>query len=174
MRPQSVTLSAAGFSSWLNIDRMPVGHFGVALGVQLSDGATLTYSVQHTMDQLYTPTKEWSAARTTTTGTISLTDHGLVAGDWVEMDAAAPFNQAYEVASVTDANTFVITVADAGATAVPRGWSNLWKARVKNTSGLTGLTADADGNYNFPPTACRLKITAWTDGKATLNVIQAG
>ncbi len=174
MRPQRVTLGAAGWSPWLNINRTPAGEFGVALGVQLSDSATLTYSVQHTMDPIYTPTKEWSASRTTTTGTITLTDHGLVAGDWVEFDAPAPFNTSYEVTSVTDANTFVITVADAGVASVAVGWYNLWKARVKATSGLGALSVDAEGNYVFPPTACRLRVTAYTSGKATLNVIQAG
>lgn len=174
MRPQTLRLSAAGFSPWLNINRMPAGEFGVALHVELSNGASLTYSVQHTFDPIYTPTKEWSASRTTTTGTITKANHGLSVGDSVEMDAAAPFNQAYAVASVVDANNFTITVADSGATSVPVGWSNLWSARLVETSGMSGLTASADGNYAFPPTACRLVITSYTSGFADLTVIQAG
>ena len=76
MRPQRVTLSAAGFSPWLNINRMPVGSFGVGLAVKLSSGAVLTCSVQHTSDPLYNnSTQEWSASRTTTTGTITKTNH---------------------------------------------------------------------------------------------------
>jgi len=174
MRPQQVTLSAAGFSSWLNINRMPKGNFGVALGVTLTSGASLTYSVQHTLDPIYTPTKEWSASRTTTTGTITRVGHGLSVGDWTSMDAAAPFNGDYAVASVTDADTYTITVANSGATAVAKGASNLWTARVKETAGMSGLTASADGNYAYPPTACRLKISAYTSGQATLDVIQVG
>lgn len=175
MRPQQVTLGAAGFSSWLNINRIPSsGSFAVALGVELTSGASLTYSVQHTMDPLYLPTKEWSAARSTTTGTITRVDHQLSVGDWVQMDAAAPFNQAYSVASVVDADNFTLTVANSGATAVAKGASNLWTARVAENSGLSAKTASAEGNYAFPPTACRLTITTYVSGKATLNVIQAG
>lgn len=175
MRPQRVTLSAAGFSPWLNINRLPRGNFGVALGVELSSGATLTYSVQHTTDPLYNAqTQEWSASRTTTTGTITRTNHGLSAGDWVQMDAAAPFDTAYSVASVVDADNFTITVANSGATAVARGAANLWIARVRETLDMSGLSASAEGNYAFPPTACRLIITAYTSGFAQLNVLQVG
>lgn len=175
MRPQRVTLSAAGFSPWLNINRLPRGNFGVALGVELSSGAVLIYSVQHTTDPLYNAqTKEWSASRTTTTGTINRTNHGLSVGDWVQMDAAAPFDTAYSVASVVDADNFTITVANSGATAVARGASNLWTARVRETLDLSGLSASAEGNYAFPPTACRLIITAYTSGFAQLNVLQVG
>ena len=174
MRPQRVSLSAAGLSPWLNINRMAQGNFGVALGVKLSSGASLTYSVQHTSDPLWDPTKEWSASRATTTGTITKTNHGLSVGDWVQMDAAAPFDTAYAVASVVDANNFTITVANSGATAVARGASNLWTARVTETSGMSGQTTSKDGNYMVPPTACRLAITSYTSGFATLDVRQVG
>jgi len=39
---------------------------------------------------------------------------------------------------------------------------------------LVGQTASADGNYQFPPRACRLNVTAYTSGSATLTVNQAG
>lgn len=38
---------------------------------------------------------------------------------------------------------------------------------------LSGLSANADGNFAFAPRACRLKVTAGT-GTATMTVIQAG
>jgi hypothetical protein len=38
---------------------------------------------------------------------------------------------------------------------------------------LVGQSANADGNYAFPPTACRLNIAANT-GVVNFNVIQAG
>lgn len=38
---------------------------------------------------------------------------------------------------------------------------------------LAALSASADGNYAFPPTACRLNVAANT-GDVTFNVIQAG
>ena len=175
MRPQRVTLSAAGFSPWLNINRMPKGNFGVALAVKLSSGASLTYSVQHTSDPLYNAsTQEWSASRTTTTGTITKTNHGLSVGDWTQMDAAAPFNTAYAVASVVDANNYTITVPDSGVASVGKGTANLWTARVSETSGMSAQTASKDGNYVVPPTACRLVITSYTSGFADLDVRQVG
>jgi len=174
MRPQRVTLSAAGFSPWLNINRMPKGNFGVALGAKISSGASLTYSVQHTSDPLYEPTKEWSASRTTTTGTITKTNHGLSVGDWTQMDAAAPFNIALAVASVVDANNYTVTVPDSGITSVAKGASNLWTARVAETSEMSAKTASADGNYAYPPTACRLAVTTYASGFVTLDVRQVG
>jgi len=38
---------------------------------------------------------------------------------------------------------------------------------------LAGINASADGNYAFPPTACRINQTAGA-GSTTLNLIQAG
>lgn len=38
---------------------------------------------------------------------------------------------------------------------------------------LAALSANADGNYAFPPTACRINQTAGV-GSTTLNFIQAG
>lgn len=38
---------------------------------------------------------------------------------------------------------------------------------------LAAVVADADGNYAFPPTACRINQTAGA-GSCILNVIQAG
>jgi hypothetical protein len=88
------------------------------------------------------------------------------------MDAAAPFNTGYSVASVTDANTFTITVANSGLTAVAKSASQLWTARVTEHNTLSGLTVPADGNYAFPPIAFRLNISSYTSGSATLNAIQ--
>ena len=174
MRPQRTSLNAAGFSPWLNINRMPKGNFGVATGVELSSGATLTYSVQHTMDELWNPTIEWSASRTTTTGTITRVNHGLSVGDWTQMDAAAPFNTAYAVASVVDADNYTITVPNSGATSVAKGSSNLWTARVVDSTGMAAKTASAEGSYAYPVTACRLIVTSYTNGFADLMVRQVG
>lgn len=173
MRPQSVTLSAAGFSPWFNINRMPQGNFGVAFAGEISSGASLTWGVQHTYDPLYEPTKEWSASRTTTTGTITLVGHKLAVGDWVQMDAAAPFNQGYSVASVVDANNITVTVANSGVTSVAKGASNLWTARVVDHT-VTGKTTSFEGSYSVPPTAIRLNISAYTSGSVSLNIIQVG
>ena len=39
---------------------------------------------------------------------------------------------------------------------------------------MEDLVANADGNYAFPPTACRLNVTISSGGDVRLNVIQAG
>lgn len=173
MRPQQTILSSLGFSPWLNINRASPS-FAIGLGVKLSSGASLTYSIQHTFDPLYEADKEWSASRTTTVGTITKVAHGLSVGDWTKMDAAAPFNTEYSVASVVGADSFTVTVPNSGITAVARGSSNLWTARVFEHDVMTGQIASGDGSYTFPPTACRLAVTTYVSGSASLNVIQAG
>jgi hypothetical protein len=47
-------------------------------------------------------------------------------------------------------------------------------ATVHTHDTITGKTADFDGNYSNPPVACRLAITAFTSGSATLRIVQAG
>jgi hypothetical protein len=52
-------------------------------------------------------------ARSTTTATITSTNHGLSTGQWVYLDWDLTDNP-YQV-TVTDANTFTVTVANSGA-----------------------------------------------------------
>ena len=173
MRPVSVRLSAAGFSPWVPLNRMS-NSFGIGLGVKLSSGASLTYSVQHTFDQ-FVKTQAFSGSRTTTTVTITQTNHGLSVGDWVNIyGAAAPFSGSFQVAAITDANNFTYTVANSGATAFAAGTAWLQTARVFNHETLVSQTASADGNYQFPPQACRLIITTYASGFADLAIIAAG
>jgi hypothetical protein len=53
-------------------------------------------------------------ARATTTATITATNHGLKAGDWVYLDWGLADNP-YQVQTAATANTFTVTVADSGA-----------------------------------------------------------
>jgi len=39
---------------------------------------------------------------------------------------------------------------------------------------LAAQSADADGNYAFPPIACRLNVTASSGGICRFHVVQAG
>jgi hypothetical protein len=57
-------------------------------------------------------------ARSTTTATITAANHGLNVRDLVYLDFAAggPTDDSYVVATVTNANTFTVTVADSGDT----------------------------------------------------------
>lgn len=57
-------------------------------------------------------------ARSTTTATITVANHDLVAGDWVYIDfqAGGPTDGVYQVVTAADANTFTVTVVDSGGT----------------------------------------------------------
>jgi hypothetical protein len=107
MRPIRVTVGSATSSAPIPLDTYR-GPFNVGIGVVLSAGANLTYTVEHTFDDVFSP----------------------------------GFNPA--------------TAA--------------WFAN----SGITNQTASRDGNYAFPITAVRLRVSAWVGGTATMTVIQAG
>ena len=170
MRPISVRLSAAGASSWIPLDRL-AQDFWASIGVSLSSGASLTYSVQHTTDDVHETFTEFSITRSTTTATVKLVRHGLSVNDWVMGEGiGAPFDGEFAVASVADADTFTYTVTDSGLAARVNG--RLHKARVVNHDLLTTQTASAESNYAFSPVAVRLKITTYASGTADLKVIQ--
>lgn len=54
MRPSTKTLSAVGASEPIPLDHYR-GPFNVGVGVVLSAGATLTYTVEHTFDDVFAP-----------------------------------------------------------------------------------------------------------------------
>lgn len=106
MRPIRVTVGSQTSSAPIPLDTyIP---FNVGIGCAVSAGANLTYTVEHTFDDVYAPNFD-------------------------------------------------------PATAV-------WYP----TTGLSARTATTDGNYAFPVTACRLRVSAWTTGSVTMTVIQAG
>ena len=56
-------------------------------------------------------------ARSTTTATVTAPNHGLIAGEWAFIDWSGgtnPTDNFYQVATVTDANTFTVTVTNTG------------------------------------------------------------
>lgn len=55
MQPIRVTLSSATVSNPIPLDRY-ISPFNVGLGVAISVGGSLTYSVQHTFDDVFSPT----------------------------------------------------------------------------------------------------------------------
>jgi hypothetical protein len=172
MRPIQVTVGAAGPSPWVPLNRYQ-SPFNVALGVTLSSGAALTYKIQHVFDDPQ-QTYQCSISRSTTTATVTLVSHGLVAGDSVTVVAAgAPLDGTFQVASITDADTFTYTVANSGATASGPS-ARLAKHRVFDHAQMVSMTNSEDGNYAFPIAALRLNITSYTSGKATLTVLQGG
>ncbi len=173
MQQQTVRVSSATFSPWIPFDNRR-SWFGAGLAVVISDDATLTYSVQHTYDDLYTKNTAWTATRSGTTVTVEYVNHGVVAGSSVLVEGAgAPFDGEFSVASVVDADSFTYTVANSGATTAVPG-SRMGLARVFEHTTLTSQSASKDGNYAYPPAFCRLLVSAYTDGFAELTVIQQG
>lgn len=185
MRPIATRLSAAGYSPWIPVNRLQLA-FGLALNVKFSSNKNLTCSVQYTLDDpnstsvdagfsAANKTQNFTMSRTTTSLTIGKTNHGLSAGDWAKSwgNGGAPLNDEWAVASITDQNNFVVTVADAGLTAPSTngtGW--LQAVRVNPHATLASLTADASGNLAFPVWGVRLYVSAYTAGYVDLEVLQ--
>lgn len=171
MRPITVRLGAAGFTQWIQVNRLQTS-FNVGLAVILSSGANLTYSVQHTFDDIHVGSP-CSITRSGTAATLKLVNHGLSVADWVQVISSGSTNLdgSYAVASVVDADNITYTVANSGATA-DTGSAIVYKARVFPNLTLQGLTASGDGNYISPIEACRLLISSYTGGFADLDVLQ--
>ncbi len=171
MRPVTVRVSAVGNSDWIPLNWFTSG-FTVGLGVKLSSGASLTYTVQYTMDDIRA-VSSCPLARSTTSLTVTKANHGLSVADWAMLQGTSTglWQAQYAVASITDANNFVITVANSGATA---GVGNVLTARVFPHATLAALTASASGNFIAPPRAVRLNCSVYGSGFADLTVISGG
>jgi hypothetical protein len=84
-------------------------------------------------------------ARATTTATITAANHGLAPGNWVYLDWDLTDNP-YQVQTVTNANTFTVTVADSGAASGDVTVYNkmLLQADASNATAFT-MTIPGDG-----------------------------
>ena len=82
--------------------------------------------------------------RSTTTATITSANHGLKTGDWVYLDWNLLDNP-YQI-TVTDANTFTVTVANSGGSSgsVTVWYSVLFQADASNATAYT-VVVPADG-----------------------------
>ena len=107
MRPIRVSVSEQASSNVIPMDRNH-SSFQASVSVVLSAGADLTYTVEHTFDDVF----------------------------------AASFDPA----------------------------TATWFANT----GLSAKTASLDGNYAFPVTGIRLRVSAHVAGSATMTIIQAG
>lgn len=177
---QVVTPTVAGgaFGPWLPLDYQQ-RPFNVALMVSLSeDAAGITYSVEYTPDNpnssRATQNPVASLTRAAAVATLTFAQpHGLLAGDSVQVinsgDPNLDGQQA--VASAPTPTSLTYAVANTGATVGSPNMSAVG-TRVFPHATLVALTARASGNFAFPCMACRLHVTAWTAGSATLEVIQ--
>jgi hypothetical protein len=176
MRPVTYTLSAAGAGLWIPLDYISTP-FNVGIGVTLTPGAVLTYTVEHTFDDLFDRLQIAALSRVAGVATLDfLAAHGLRNGDWVGVDAAgAPFDTELGVVTVVDADTITYPVVNSGPLSVlPASFVRARKARVFPHEFLVSQTANQDGNYAFACRATRLNVTAYTGGSATLAIVQSG
>lgn len=170
------TVGAQGVGNWLPVNDLQ-RPFNLGVGVTLSDGATLTYKVQHSYDSpRFQAKKPVEVSRVTTTATLlfpTITDHGLAVGDSVIVSGTGDSNLdgTFDVATVPTANSITYAVSNTGATAAKAG-AKASIMRVMDSHVLTGNTTKADDNYTTPVTAVRLNVTAYTSGKATLTARQ--
>ena len=171
MRPVTLRLSAAGFSPWIALNRLQ-WVTNASIAVSLSSGASLTYSVEHTFDDIHYLNQDISIARTTTTATVTETNHGLSVDSWIQVaNAGDPLDGTFKVASVVDANNFTYTVANSGV-AVSGPSATLQKARIFPHSVLAAKTVSSDSNYAFPAMAVRLNVTTYASGFADIVLLQ--
>lgn len=169
MRPTSVRVSSAASSAWVPVNRYGTS-IAILAAVAFSSNKNLTVSVEYCTDPLVAV--PCNATRSTTTLTITLTNHGLTTSDWVNISQlSAALDGNYKVASVTNQNVFTVTVSDTGPTTSSGTNMQIIPMRIFTHDVLASLTANAASNFTVPPTAVRLTCSSYTAGYADLNII---
>lgn len=188
MHLSSQTLSAAASSPWI-IPGALLQTPGLALALTFSVDANLTASVQHTLDDPTQNLRPVSITRVGAVATINDPQHNLNVGDNIQVsqDPSGTFGpvppvagaavvpaSSYDLATIIDANNYTVAVPNAGSLGPAVAFVQSF--RVFNHATLTNIAgvppARLDGNYAFQIGACRLKVTVYAAGKATLTVQQ--
>ena len=171
MRPKKQTLSAAGSSNWVPISQYVDG-FGISIGVTLSEGANLTYSVQHSFDNT-SDRKETTFARIAGTATAVFKEpHNKSVGDSIVVESSSSvFSGTHEITNVPDPVSVQYSVPILGDTSAS-GTSVLLS--VFDNDDLKDQTQNGQGNYLFPPSAIRLTVSSYTSGVVEANYIFQG
>lgn len=179
--PVEVSLNANGSSQWIPHDvwQSPAS---ITLAGFVSSGASLTWAVQYTCDDIQEARDVgWSQSTTT----ITVTDkgpasrkgtHGLSVSDWVKLtgtgsQGATSVDGEYTVASVVSATQYTVT---SGTSQTASGSARVQSARVFTHAVLTGQTGRLSSNYNSPVKASQLVVTNYVSGVASLEVLQGG
>lgn len=110
MRPIRVTVSSATVSNVIPLDQY-ISPFNLGLGVSLSAGASLTYTVQHTFDDVFSPTFDPATA--------NWFSHATMVNKTTSFDG----NYAYPVTAIR-LNVTVYTSGSATMTVVQAGIPN--------------------------------------------------
>jgi len=168
MKPQQTILSAAGASDWI-----PVNHRGNDFGIGFTCGVdsnwNATYSIEHSLSN---PEANLAATfgQSTTTITVTLTNHGLTTSDSVILSGTRETGVEghFEVATVADANTFTVTSGTSQTvTAGARVKVSPMKVFAHDT--VNAKTTADDGGYDLPCRAVRANITTYTAGVLTVD-----
>lgn len=168
-----VSAAATGPTAWIPVDPTTTGQLGLAIGCTITSGDTLTYKAQYTYDSLnnWQPCK---ITRSTTTATLTLPAHGVSGTSdsiIVRTSGDANLDGTYTVASVSSSSVITYTVANTG-NLVDNGCAQVLVLRVFDHGTITAKSANFDGSIQFPVTAVRLNLTAWTSGKVTMVLNQ--
>jgi len=169
MKPKKQVLTAAGSSDWITNDYR-VSDFGVGIGVNVSSGGVLTYSIQHTFDQTDTPIA-CNINRSVTTATATFSEpHGKSAGDSINVIGTRENNFAgvHEITGIFSDTALTFTVSSTGSTNED---AQAILYSVFEHDSLTGLSVNADGGYTLSPSAMRISVTAFTSGNVTANYV---
>ena len=180
MQQTQVTVGSATTSAWIPLNTKKP-YFATALFVGLTGTVNLTYKVQHAVPTNtngdHKPISGNDAnvlaklTRSSTTATLIWPDHGMTTADSIVVQGASTeMNGTYAIASIVDADTLTYTVTDAGATVAGDGFQ-VMLLKVFDHDVLAAKTTADDGNYAFPVPFCRLNVTSYTSGKATLVVV---
>lgn len=176
MRSYSVTCDSTAtptFSPWLRLNHY-MWDYSIGFRAQPATGTTGTYSIQ---ESLSNPEQfvMCNFSRSTTTLTLTYTNHGLVVGDGVFLQGT-PWDttngQSIAVATVADANTMTLTVANTGATA---GALAACFIRINTDSNYSAVSDVQTGSTTGGMQLIRVaKLTGTLSGRVTLEVTQSG
>lgn len=168
---------ALGFSVPIPVDYRSAPFAIGVMGIP-SSNATLTWTVQHTLDDPG-PDGAFPVTYSQTTTTITVTDtrqfngitgHGLSVADSVFLNGIAGTpDGAYQVATVVSQTQYTVTSA---VSQTASGNAIAHNFRWDNHVSLVNLTGRQDGNYAFPVRALRLNISAYTAGYMDLIILQ--
>jgi hypothetical protein len=158
MKPIKQSVTNATIGGWIPTARQSYGTAGFTVHPQTSTAGT--YSVEFTESDLQKTTRV-DFTRSTTSLTINAPLHGLTALDACIVSGQGDFEGAYEVASVTDANNIVVTVADSGAAS---GSLSFTPVVIDIITGFSAAdaTVRASGNLFASVTGIRMNATSVT------------
>ena len=172
-RTQSKIVDGVGDSPWAFLNAGSTDNQTSFFAFE-HNGATGNYSLEVSLSDT-DPSNIVRAtfARVTTTITVTDTDHGLSAGDDVVLvgsDWDTTGATTIPVATVADADTFTITVADSGRTS---GGIHYMPIKVRTLTGFSAVSGENTGTLSGPVKLMRIVGDSGSTNKRELQVTQS-